>query len=161
MEKFNGNPRYIAHCSAVNGVIITIIAGLVLIGAIITFIVDEVWFGVVLLLVAAVLAIIGCLRILSAMFNKIIFYDNKVVERKGIINTKEKSSILTGIVGVSVEQSLFGKLFNYGDIVIDKVGKGWDISTEHIAKPYEFKKYLETIIDKTEVNNQINTFLAN
>ncbi len=137
METDRDKVLYVASCSAVKGVMVTVLAGIFL------------------------AAIAGCLKIIAAKFDKIIFYDSKVVERKGIINTKEKSSLLTGIIGVSVEQNLFGKIFNYGNVIIDKVGKGWDISTSCISRPNELKRYIEKLIEKVQISNNINTFLAN
>ncbi len=161
METDRDKVLYVASCSAVKGVMVTVLAGIFLAAAITFFIVGLKIISFVFLGGTIISAIAGCLKIIAAKFNKIIFYDSKVVERKGIINTKEKSSLMTGIVGVSVEQNFFGKIFNYGNVIIDKVGKGWDISTSCISRPNELKRYIEKLIEKVQISNNINTFLAN
>ena len=48
-----------------------------------------------------------------------------------------------GIISVSVSQSVGGRIFGYGDITVDVVGK-WDINTKAIASPERLKRYLES-----------------
>ena len=82
--------------------------------------------------------------------NKIEFYDKYVIEKSGILSKKEKKSTFAGVYSVSVEQSVWGRIFNYGNVKIDVVGR-WDIDTNGISHPQEFKKYLEHYI--VEPNN--------
>lgn len=101
---------------------------------------------------AAILTILTLIGIvLEAKHHTIIFYKNLIVEKKGFFNTKEKMSGLTKVLGVTVNQSLKGKLFNYGDISIDKVGQ-WDIDFHYIKKPYGLKNYLESLLHMTDYN---------
>lgn len=80
------------------------------------------------------------------------FYDGYVVKRSGVIARKEKRSTITGIVGVSMSQTIFGRMCNYGDVMIDFVGKSWDISTKGIANAKGLKEYLEPLITKSAEN---------
>ena len=82
--------------------------------------------------------------------NKIEFYDKFIIERRGIISKKEKKSTFAGVYSVSIEQSVWGRICNYGDIKIDVVGR-WDIDTCGISHPNGLKKYLENYI--VEPNN--------
>lgn len=159
----DSNVRYIARYSAIRGVLIAILAAVLLILAIVFFVTDLAPAGIGMLVVALIAGAIASISILRAKMHKILVYDNKVVEKQGILITNEKSSLLVGVVGVSVRQGLCGKLFNYGDVVIDKVGRGWDISTEGICKPYQLKRYFEAIIDQTkaETPGSVSPFLGN
>ena len=85
----------------------------------------------------------------------IAFYSNKVVQRRGILSKNRKKAVFIGVLGVDVYQSLFGILFNYGDVYIDIAGK-WDISTNGIKNPYALQEYLETRL----IRNDKYTFLA-
>ncbi len=81
-------------------------------------------------------------RMLSNSFKTVEFYDDKVVEKSGVLNKIEKSNVFTGVVAVSVKQSLLGRLLGYGDVRIDTRGK-FDINTTGIKNPNGLKKYLE------------------
>ncbi len=70
------------------------------------------------------------------------FYKDKVVAKSGVLNKKERTNVFTGVLAVSVEQSIFGRMLNYGNVIVDVQGK-WDISTEKISDPDGLKSYLE------------------
>lgn len=92
--------------------------------------------------------LMGLSKILRAQSFRFEIYGGRIYSRSGIINIQESIFMLTGIVGVSVRQGLLGKIFNYGEVVVDKVGKEWDINLEDILNPYELKEILEIAIDK-------------
>lgn len=80
------------------------------------------------------------------------FYSDKVIVKSGILNKKERKSSFVGINSVSIIQSLWGRMFKYGDLRVDAVGK-WDINTSGIKNPKAVVEYLETkIITKDSVN---------
>ena len=85
--------------------------------------------------------------IVSAKKFKIEFFDTRVVMRRGIFNTEEKQALLTNILGVNINQSFSGKIFNYGDVSVDLVGR-WDIDTSAIKRPKALKAYIESLMNK-------------
>ena len=87
------------------------------------------------------------------------FYKDKVIMRRGIVNTQESHSILTTIVGVRINRSMAGNIFNYGDVLVDMVGR-WDIDTTAIKDPVSLKNYLEAIMNQAGTANP-NQFIAN
>ena len=88
--------------------------------------------------------------ILKTNVEKVEFFDKKVTERNGLISKNEKETTFKGVVSVNVQQSFWGRLFNFGDVYVDLVGKN-NLHLEKIAKPYELKKFLETkIIDDSQ-----------
>ena len=85
-------------------------------------------------------------RIIAVKHYAIEFYDDKIIIKSGWLNTKKKQMVFMGVTSVSVEQSLWGKMFNYGTVVVDCVGK-WDVnSTAYICNPNALEAYLQTRI---------------
>ena len=95
------------------------------------------------------------LRIYAYKKETITFYKDKIVVKKGLINVSEKTFAFTGVFSVDVSQSLSGRLFNYGNLDIDFVGRN-DINTKYIKDPIGLKNYLET---KIVQRNAIHTFM--
>ena len=97
--------------------------------------------------------IVGCILIipLFVLIFKIIavkkfrieFYDDKIVTYSGLINTQKKQVVFMGVTGTSVSKTIMGQIFNYGDVVVDCVGK-WDVDTTYIKNPSALEKYLQT-----------------
>ena len=116
-----------------------------------------VWVGVAVLLVIDIVALI--LVAVASKHYELKFYDDKIIERYGVLSTHENQSVLTPILGVSISQSFWGRIFNYGDVHIDKVGKKWDISTSYIKEPQKFKAFLENYITNTDYN-KVNMFVS-
>ena len=82
---------------------------------------------------------------------RIEFYTNYVMVREGWIARKETKFAFNGIVAVSLNQSVMGRLFNYGDVHVDVIGK-WDVSTTAIKDPVSLKNFLQTQIRSANVN---------
>lgn len=70
------------------------------------------------------------------------FYDDKIVCKKGVFNKSETIAAFMGIYVVNVHQSIFGRIFNYGNVKVDAVGR-WDINSNGIKNPKGLKAYLE------------------
>jgi hypothetical protein len=102
----------------------------------------------VCLAVGIVCLIIQIWLIFYALYHRFEFYDNRVVEKIGIIfKTEEIQGVFIGIYTVYVVQSFWGKIFNYGDVIVDYPGY-WNLKTDGLAAPHRLKKYLETKITK-------------
>ena len=105
--------------------------------------------GAVVMLVSILVALFEAL---SQRSNVIEFYEKKYVVKSGIINKHENEALLTNIVSVSVSQGLGGSLFHYGTVRLDVVGKH-DVRLVGVKNPHELKKYIETLMNKTDMNN--------
>ena len=81
-------------------------------------------------------------KIINIKDETISFYNNRVVIRSGILNKQERSTILTRVLSVTVKQTFWGRIFNYGTVYVDVVGK-WDVNTKGIRNPRKAKEYLE------------------
>lgn len=87
------------------------------------------------------------IRVLCLKAEKISFYEDKIVYETGLLNKKKKTFAFAGVFSVDVNQSLFGRMFKYGDVSIDFVGKT-DIKTNYIQKPHELEAFLEARLVK-------------
>ena len=95
-------------------------------------------------------------RILEAKAYRIEFYDNKIVTHSGVLNTKKKQTTFMGVIGIDIEQTLFGHMFNYGDVKVDCVGK-WDVDTTKIKNPALLEAYLQSkIVDAPRANTFVH-----
>ena len=107
--------------------------------------------------------IVSCILIIPIIFlianiiknatYRIEFYKDKIVVSYGLISVRRKQTIFMGITGVSVNQSIGGRIFNYGDVLVDVVGR-WDVSTTNIHNPKKLEEYLETRVANVLPNNQ-------
>ncbi len=114
---------------------------------------DGVGLGVAAFVIALIFVLVIVLTVVEASRNEIRIYEKCIVTRKGLINVRETRAVLTPVVGVSVEQSFNGRIYNYGNVVIDKMGKGWDIDCTYIKKPEQFKNFLQSLMDKNDTSN--------
>ena len=100
--------------------------------------------------------IIMIVKIINIKDESISFYNNKVVHRSGIFSKHEKTTILTRVLSVTVRQTFWGRIFNYGTIYVDMMGK-WDISMRGIKNPMGAKAYLEKFVANGSGMRQILT----
>ena len=99
--------------------------------------------------------IIQIARIIIVKHEVIEFYDTKMIVRKGVFNKHESQSVFAGVYSVKVYQSFWGRIFNFGDLVVDCPGE-WDISTTGVKNPRQAKSYLETKITAKGMTNIIH-----
>ena len=93
------------------------------------------------------------IRILAVKKEVITFYQDRIVVEKGLLSKKQKSFAFAGVYSVSINKTLWGRMFKYGHVDIDFVGKN-DIVTDYVKNPDELVKYLNTKIVKKE--NTVN-----
>lgn len=93
-------------------------------------------------------AIIMVVDIIKLKNDRIEFYEDHIVVKSGILNKKERKSAFMGVMSVSVNQSLFGRIFGYGDVSVDVTGK-WDVDTRGVKDPQGLVRYLEKRIVKS------------
>lgn len=105
-----------------------------------------VWsFGTVLLCFLILPVIVQILRTITVKRYRIEFYHDRIVVKSGLLSTHTRQTVFMGIFSVSIRQTLWGRLFVYGDVSIDCVGK-WDIDTTYIVDPGSLEEYLLTRI---------------
>ena len=82
-------------------------------------------------------------RIIAIKCESFEFYSDHVIHKSGVLNKSENRKPFFQVNGVSFNQSLFGSIFNYGNLIVDGAGK-WDFSLTGIKNPRALKAYLET-----------------
>jgi uncharacterized membrane protein YdbT with pleckstrin-like domain len=103
--------------------------------------------GVVLLCLsaAAVVAILALYWTLKAWFHRSTTETDvtnmRVVHKSGFINRKTFEISLDKVESVDVNQSILGRLLNYGDVTIRGVGEGVE-TIKTIASPLEFRNHI-------------------
>ncbi|MBR1188462.1 PH domain-containing protein [Bradyrhizobium sp. AUGA SZCCT0240] len=91
---------------------------------------------------AAIVAIFAAYKTVTAWFHRWIteidVTNLRVVHKTGFIQRKTFEMSLDKVESVDVNQSILGRLFNYGDVEIFGVGEGGKI-IKMIASPLEFR----------------------
>jgi len=91
------------------------------------------------------------IRILILKSDRTYFYENRIISRYGILSKHETETAFVGISAISVDQSLLGRIFRFGDINIDVIGK-WRVTIKGAKKPMQAKEFLtKYIVEKSDV----------
>jgi uncharacterized membrane protein YdbT with pleckstrin-like domain len=101
--------------------------------------------GLFWLIAAAMLAVIGMFGILRAWFRRwtteIDVTDRRVVYKHGFIRRHTVEMNMDKIESVDVDQSVLGRLFDFGDITIRGTGVGIE-PLHRIGAPLEFRNHV-------------------
>jgi uncharacterized membrane protein YdbT with pleckstrin-like domain len=93
-------------------------------------------------ILAAVLAVIGLWFLLLAWLKRtsteLAVTDRRVIHKTGLISRRSIEINREKVESVDVYQSLLGRVFNYGTILVRGVGNSWE-PYQHIAHPLEFR----------------------
>ncbi len=87
--------------------------------------------------------IIMIVKIIVLKHERIEFYEDRIIVKSGVLSKNERKSVFLGVLSVSINQSLWGRMFGYGDVNVDVVGK-WDVNLEGVCNPKKLQAYLET-----------------
>ncbi len=101
-------------------------------------------FALVLLLVAAALILMGVLRRSStemAVTNK------RVMVKVGLLSRRTIEIVLQKVESIVVDQSLMGRVLNYGSITVRGTG-GTPEPFANISHPLEFRRQVQEQLDK-------------
>ncbi|MGH6791032.1 MAG: PH domain-containing protein [Pseudolabrys sp.] len=99
----------------------------------------------VLLPIAAVSALVALLLLFSAWFRRwtteIDVTDRRIVYKRGFIRRHTVEMNMDKVESVDVDQSIMGRLFNYGDVLIRGVGVGLE-PLHGVDAPLEFRNHV-------------------
>ncbi len=88
------------------------------------------------------------------------FYPTYVVKRRGVFNKTEEKCMFPKVLSCNVHRTFWGRVFNYGDIEIDAIGK-WDVDLTNIKRPLYVRKYLENhFISAKEIRSMRQTVVT-
>ena len=91
---------------------------------------------------------------LSAHHHVITFYKDKYVIKTGIINIKENEAVFKGVISSSLNQTLKGRMFDFGDVTVDVAGKH-NLNLTGVKNPKELREYLKTRQINAETLNHV------
>ena len=72
--------------------------------------------------------------------------NKRVMMKSGVFTTRSVELLLNKIEAIAVDQSLLGRLFGYGDIVVTGSG-GTREAFSHIQSPLEFRRAVQSVSD--------------
>ena len=97
-------------------------------------------------------------QIIKAKSEKVEFYDDYIVEKKGVFRKVSQTYVNPGIVTVSTEQSFCGRLGNFGNVKMNVIGKPLNVDLTYIRRPKKLKAYLDTkLIDPKRLRVVLGT----
>lgn len=97
-------------------------------------------------------------QIIRAKSEKVEFYDDYIVEKKGVFRKVSQTYVNPGIVTVSTEQSFCGRLGNFGNVKMSVIGKPLNVDLTYIKRPKKLKAYLDTkLIDPKRLRVVLGT----
>ncbi len=82
--------------------------------------------------------------------------NKRVMMKVGVFRTRSVELLLSKIEAIAVDQSLFGRMFGYGDIVVTGSG-GTKESFSHIQAPLGFRRAVQSVTDAQISPSQATT----
>lgn len=78
---------------------------------------------------------------------KFVFYTDRVVVTSGVLNTTYDQVFLSKVIAVRFRQSVWGKIFGFGDIFVDQLGDN-DFFCKSIKNPQDIVRKLSPLISR-------------
>ncbi len=101
--------------------------------------------GMIWSVAAAALAVVGCVMALRAWFRRwtteVDATDRRIVFKRGFIKRHTVELNMDKVESVDVDQSVLGRLLDYGDITIRSTGIGIE-PLRGIGSPLDFRNYV-------------------
>ena len=110
-------------------------------------------FSVLILIIPLIILIF---KIISIKSYTLTIDGTKITERGGIFNKYDHQTLLTNVVGVDVSQTFSGRIFGYGNVHVDLVGKR-DLWLNGIKQPDKLKEFLQQYVN----TENLSTLLTN
>jgi uncharacterized membrane protein YdbT with pleckstrin-like domain len=97
------------------------------------------------LALASIVALFALYKMLTAWFHRWTTETDvtnlRVVHKAGFIKRRTFEMSLDKVESVDVNQTILGRLFNYGDVTVRGVGEGFE-TIQTIAAPLEFRNHI-------------------
>lgn len=89
-------------------------------------------------------------------FTKYYIQNDRLMVQKGLFNTTLDETLLYRIVDITLRQSLAGKLFGTGNLVIKaKIDMHPEIVLENIANPRVIRSFLSDLVEKSREKRHV------
>lgn len=134
---------YRAETSRISLVPLAILMGLAIVAAI--FIATQIegvpgWGTIAALIVAALVGIVLAWKNFVLRTNEYVLTNHRVIQQTGILNKRSVDSRLDKINNVEHQQSVWGRLFGFGDVMIDTASETGTAVFKNISRPLDFKR---------------------
>lgn len=89
-------------------------------------------------------------------FTSYFIEDDRLMIKKGLLNTTLDETLLYRIVDISFQQTFAGKIFGTGNVILKtKADASGEIILENIAKPLEVRKMLSKLVEESRDRRNI------
>jgi uncharacterized membrane protein YdbT with pleckstrin-like domain len=96
--------------------------------------------GGIILFVAIVLALVTRIpQMVANLDTDVIVTDKRLYARTGIIDIKDQVTDLANVSDVTVDPTVFGRIFDYADVTIQTYAGESDFVLKRIAHPYDMR----------------------
>jgi hypothetical protein len=102
--------------------------------------------GVAFILVGLMFPLFAIKALIIFLTTECVLTDKRVIGKVGFLSRKSLEILLKKVEGLQVNQWLFGRIFDYGTIVVSGTG-GSKTPFQGIAKPLYFRKHVQQQID--------------
>ena len=79
-------------------------------------------------------------RLVANLATDVVVTDRRLYYRSGIINIKDHVTELSNISDVSIDPTIFGRIFDYADVKIQTIAGEEDFDFREIAHAYEMRR---------------------
>jgi len=107
-------------------------------------------FGGVFLLLAGIVSVPSFIDYATSEFG---ITNRRVLVKVGFIRRHSLEMLLTKVEGVSIEQGILGRIFDYGMIVITGAG-GTRGTFEKVAVPFEFRRLVQEQVVAAQIDQR-------
>ena len=165
--KYKPLPNYSTHVSVWPAILSwTTLFALVFLGlaAAAFFVLDLGW------VVAAAAGAVGVIfllitigRAITNRFHTFNFYNNYVIESRGVFNKRSSKTIFPRITSVQIRSTFAGLIFRYGSVNICVAGpQNWDVFVTNVARPKKLRDFLNyyMLTDQTVEDIARNPYIA-
>ncbi|HSF39679.1 MAG TPA: PH domain-containing protein [Thermoanaerobaculia bacterium] len=105
------------------------------------------WGTIAALIVAALLGIVLAWKSYVLRTNEYVLTNHRVIQQTGILNKRSVDSRLDKVNNVEHQQSVWGRIFGFGDVMIDTASETGTATFKNISRPLDFKR---AIVSATE-----------
>lgn len=134
---------YRAHTSRISLVPLAILMGALIVAAILIGTLVESapgWGTIASLIAAALVGIVLAWKNFVLSSNEYVLTNHRVIQQTGILNKRSVDSRLDKINNVEHRQSVWGRVFGYGEVAIDTASETGTSVFKNVSRPLDFKR---------------------
>lgn len=142
---------YRAETSRISLVPLAILMGLAILAAILTGTLVESapgWGTIAALIVAALLGIVLAWKNYVLRTHEYVLTNHRVIQQTGILNKRSVDSRLDKINNVEHQQTLWGRILGFGDVIIDTASETGTAVFRNITRPLDFKRAIVSVSEQ-------------